>query len=497
MDLDVLPTGQLSLDPGVTLRVLGRIRYGANLLLGAGSHLLIDAPAGALYDMELRADAQIGTLVVVRGAPGNPGVLDLNAGAGTGVLAPTFAAGNGMLDFEHGILRGGDAANPNRLWIRSGDHFRLVDSRVENSGGIIQHVDPPRGARITVENTTFIGTTGPLSIKLVRWNDPSTPGTTVYRHSVFDKQAWIEGPDALIDGCFFENGYESSPGETVFYRVIENSLVRRAQQSPLRINGDYRGNIHLEHHTEPNPHALLVDLKSPGSVVEGNVFKYTGGSSAGDMIQPRSGNPAPIHLEVIGNLVLPNGDGSGPSGTLVSMLGDPGWTVSVERNTYVVRGASGGIAIAEQYAGHAGMLTRANSNLAVGIGGAGAVMHQIITPAAGYVTEARANGYWNIGTLPYQVTGSAFASSPGAGDVEADPQFVDASRDLASYDAAVGGPGTVAHLLAEVARMNDPDFNPAYTPAVIRDWIRDGWRPMNGAFHGSGDGGVDIGAVPR
>jgi hypothetical protein len=43
--------------------------------------------------------------------------------------------------------------------------------------------------------------------------------------------------------------------------------------------------------------------------------------------------------------------------------------------------------------------------------------------------------------------------------------------------------------------MNDPDFNPAFEPRTILNWIREGWRPQNPAFQGAGKDGTDIGAI--
>ena len=496
VDLQVAPGGRLSLNAGVTLSVLGKVRYGGTVRLDAGARFLMKAPSGSVYDMEILSGAPSGTRIEVRGASGNPGVVDLNAGDGVGVLAPTNIGSNGVLDFEWGIFRGGDASRPNRVSLRSGDHFRLVNSRVENSGGILQHVQIAAGSRVTVENTTFVGTTGSESLRLYRWDNPATPGTTVYRHSVFDRRAWIEGADALIDGCFFADGTLTDAGATVYPRVIKNSLIHRGNQDWMQITGDYIDNVHVETTSHHNPHGILVSNKSTGATIRGNIFKYTGTGSEGDMISPRIGNNGrAIHLNVTQNLVLPNGNGSGPSGTLISLLGAPGWTASVERNTYVVRGSAGGLAIAETYTGHAGMVTTANSNLAVGMQGSGSVIHQLSTPVSNYVTEARNNGFWGLST-PYAAAASAFASPPGAGDVSADPEFVDESRDLAAYDALLGGPGTIAHLMQMVARMNDAGFNPAYEPSAIRAWIMDGWRPQNAAFRGAGRNGVDIGAVP-
>ncbi len=497
LDLDVQAGGSLAVLPGATLRVKGNIEYAGALRVDAGAALLQDAPTGEVYTVNVRTGAPSSAVIEVRGTSGNPGTVDLNAGTGTGVLAPLQIAGNGVLDFEYGVFRGGDAGNLNRVRVRGDQHYRLVHSRIENSAGIYQLSPVPSGGRITVENTTWVGTVTAESLRLNRWDDPSVPGTTRFVHSVFDRKAFIEGPDALVDGCYLAEGLITTAGATVYPRVVKNSLVRRTAQSFMNITGDYRDNIHLEDHSFSNPHGVQVNLNAVSSTIAGTVFKYAGTSTAGDMIAPRSTNPSPVTMLVSGNLVLPNGNGSGPSGTLISLLGDQLWTVRIERNTYPTLGSSGGIAIAETYDGHAGYVPTINSNLAYGMGtNSGSVVHQVHSGIADdYVTEADYNGYHNV-NVAYDAPASAFANSPGSSDVAGDPMFVDASRDLTTYDLLRGGNGTVAHLLSEVARMNDAGFDPAYSPAAIRAWIMDGYRPLNSAFQGAGKGGIDIGAVP-
>lgn len=496
VDLDIQPGGSVQVASGASLRVKGKVAYAGRIRVDGNAAFLMDAPAGQVYTMNIHPGAPLDAILEVRGFPGSPGVFDLNAGQGTGVLASALIVGNGVLDFEHGIFRGGDAGNLNGVQIRSGQHFRLVDSRVENSAGIRQLTTIASGGRVTVENSTWVGTVTSEALRLNRWDDPSSPGTTRFIHSVFDAVAFIEGPDALIDGCYMAQGLSTTGGATIYPRVTRNSLVRRTSASAMAITGDYVGNIHLEDHAIPNPHGLLLNRNPSGTTVSGNLFKYMGGNTEGDLIAPRTNNSTSSSLMVRENLVLLNGDGSGPSGTLVSLLGDHRWTVRIERNTYPSRGSSGGIAVAETYSGHAGYVPTINSNLAVGTSpGVGSIVHEAHSGiVSNYVSDASYNGIHNAGTA-YDVAAHAFANPPGSGDVFGDPMFVDSTRDLDAYDLLHGGNGTVAHLLSQVARMNDPGFNPAFEPTAIRDWIRAGFRPQNAAFNGTGKNGVDIGAV--
>lgn len=83
-------------------------------------------------------------------------------------------------------------------------------------------------------------------------------------------------------------------------------------------------------------------------------------------------------------------------------------------------------------------------------------------------------------------------------DFSADPQFVDRTRNVATWDSSLGGPGTEAHAIAEMLKVNGTGgtFNAAYTPSALVTWVRAGFVPHNAAFHNTGRTGNDIGAMP-
>lgn len=85
-----------------------------------------------------------------------------------------------------------------------------------------------------------------------------------------------------------------------------------------------------------------------------------------------------------------------------------------------------------------------------------------------------------------------------AHDFSANPQFADRSRNVAAWDASLGGPGTEAHALEQMLQMNGygGPANPNYTQAALLAYVRAGFVPGNAAFKGTGRGGADIGAMP-
>ena len=57
------------------------------------------------------------------------------------------------------------------------------------------------------------------------------------------------------------------------------------------------------------------------------------------------------------------------------------------------------------------------------------------------------------------------------------PKFTDNRRNLASWDAALGGPGTAQHAIVELMKRNDDsEFNPAYNVAALTKYIAEGYQ---------------------
>jgi hypothetical protein len=85
-----------------------------------------------------------------------------------------------------------------------------------------------------------------------------------------------------------------------------------------------------------------------------------------------------------------------------------------------------------------------------------------------------------------------------ANDFAANPQFIDNTRKLAVWDTSLGGPGTVAHAVAQMLQLNGygGTFNSSYTEANLLSYVRAGFVPGNSAaFKGTGRSGADVGAL--
>lgn len=97
---------------------------------------------------------------------------------------------------------------------------------------------------------------------------------------------------------------------------------------------------------------------------------------------------------------------------------------------------------------------------------------------------------------PYSTPMSG-ATAPGGNDVNLGtitnaqtqgPQFVDPTRNLLTWDASRGGPGTAANAMAAIRA------DLTLIPAAVA-WVRGGFVPTNTLLHNTASDGTDIGAV--
>lgn len=136
-----------------------------------------------------------------------------------------------------------------------------------------------------------------------------------------------------------------------------------------------------------------------------------------------------------------------------------------------------------------------NTTLALD-GHGNAATHGIAGLAPGMTGIYAYKRYWESGGL----YGDA---SKGATDVLVNPRFVAPTRNQTTWDAANGGPGTVANVADEAIKMNGLDklgapaaFNPNYSIDKYLDYMRRGYMATNLALKKMAHDGADIGAVP-
>jgi hypothetical protein len=247
-----------------------------------------------------------------------------------------------------------------------------------------------------------------------------------------------------------------------------------------------------------NPHFLGMNGGESGTVtLDGNIMETAGTASNGDGFKVPAVSGA-VHYAILRHIVLPNGAG-GISCTVVSALGHDDKTWSADHCSFWTGAGAAGIVGGETEFGVAGMCTSARSHLAIDNSADGLIIGAGGSPVDGYFTVSDFNLGWSTTgaafTDNYGYADAKFGAAPGPNDVNVNPQLVDHTRDLAAFDASLGGAGTIANFLAEIAKMNTATHDANYTPVAAHAFVKAGWAPQNATVQNAGHDGVTIGAV--
>lgn len=324
--------------------------------------------------------------------------------------------------------------------------------------------------------------------------------------NTFDKKCYFYSPsNMVIKENFIPDGWLVTGGVAKWDEFSANivHITSTAHNDPV-IAGHAFDNLFLfDALAATNPHLSSVGSYNVSGTynVYRNIFKFTGTDPSGDCITlgtPSGGITSTIN--VYENIVLPNEAGestgtlwSGTSG--VSSQAD--LTINIDHNTAFL-GTGGGIALQETpggaYEGHAGMYGSIRSNLfwdtsarAYKVFDSGTDNTKVDLVSATYLDynggfnflAGDGDGYNNL----------EFGSgTPGANDVSGDPEFVDSTADLATWDDSLGGPGTIAGAIARFKA--DPT-----TLAAFRTFIQEGFAPTNTDYEDAAHDGTTIGAV--
>ncbi len=108
-----------------------------------------------------------------------------------------------------------------------------------------------------------------------------------------------------------------------------------------------------------------------------------------------------------------------------------------------------------------------------------------------FSTPDVANEYVNVNITGHTYPDAGF----GGSDLVIDSKFVDDSRNIASWDASLGGPGTVTNAYTELLKYNSTSFNSDYTVSNLIAFIQAGLAPQEILLKDAGHDGVTPGAV--
>ena len=523
----VTAAGQVVVADGVRLTVRGDVLCAtsgtvkASVLLQAGGKFRFDAsqattPLSQKYTVRLGGANADKCRFEAQGTSAKRCTVDSDAGGGNGYFSrSTFTNTEFFICSYTDFTRIGDSSN------------RFCNSDLATSSSNSKHdfanctfdacgtVDATNGGTpgsasfMSYVNCSWKNTAG-SGLTVSTATSPS--GTRVIKGCVFDKAVtinqcsnWTLGGASLGEENYFAAGLTLA-GSTA-WAGFQNAVVRRGSSAQETVSGNATDVLYLQDHTTTNPHFVGINTSLPTGTYtfDGCLFWYQGSATNGDGINTHS--PSNTHVvEAIRCLVLPNAGAGLASCSLLSALGNANVSFRVRHCTMMGGGnSSAGVTLGETYAGYAGMMTGFQSNIVWKPSGTtGYKLHRDVAGSVADIcspSNADYNCGWNLGTgsdlKGYNAaSGTMFSSAPGAHDVDGDPQFVDHTRSIATWDSSLGGPGTVANALAELAKKNDAaGYNTSYNIPALLTYLRGGFAPTAVALQGAGHDGVDIGAV--
>ncbi len=338
----------------------------------------------------------------------------------------------------------------------------------------------------------------------------------------------------LISGCVMMGQGNLSPGNgfTVMNNYMDLPLQINRADVWVECDGNFIRSVAVSDATacgldgNLTNNFVLLDPPSgsPGTgflvnyyscSMTGNVFQYTGTTPGSACMSSSDTSLGSLLWTVANNIVLPSsGSPNGSAGACLWIVDDAlsGSTTTqslVEHNT-ICCGAGIGVRIGlGAGATKTGALTSLRSNLVWRAGsplaGAYLLSNTDGSPNTDVVTAANtdyngwvdlatcANGTISNGTV-YNTPMSG-ATAPGVHDLaNVSPAFVDATRNLQSWDASLGGAGTFASARARI------QADPTLTKTSLLPYIQTGFTPTTSTYIGTGHnaGGADgknIGAI--
>jgi hypothetical protein len=355
-------------------------------------------------------------------------------------------------------------------------------------------------------------------------------GDYLFVISVQNSHALTSGGYRLIDGCVMDGGkpwtLSNGTGFTITNCYYDDVPIINRDYHWASYDGNFWnstgdnsvGGTRPGHGGDTTNSYILMDppsASSPGasfiagyhsSEITDNVFEYTG-TASGTMALFISDNPGrDVTTTVKRNLALKS--------QLVDFM-DPAGNAPykayqvVEHNTQTLGDSLYGSPVGRTES-RAGSITSFKSNVMYRTGAVttqyglrhagGTVANDVVTNSGGN-SSADYNGWIGLATTP-AATYSApndkgngtiyhlpLSVTPGTHDINADPQFVASSRNLAAWDAYKGGSGTIAGALARIKA------DPTLTKTDLIPWVQAGFAPTNAAFNSTAHDGGDIGAV--
>lgn len=492
-------TGSLTIAAGKRLTSRGDVKLdNTTLTLAAGAIFEFDAslassPSTARYICKIGTNATdpLAQLIVNGTSGSRCTIRSVNtSSAANGRFVSNGNDNSGQIDATYvDLLRIGDASNPAfEWWLGGGRLFRLQNATLDacgalspNNGGAYDTASQVILNRVSMKNTvgSSCGYTTTPSGAI------TGAGIRSMTFCVWDKSFnFYAATGWTIDDNMFQ-GNPDFTGNAAASFNRNMYLIPQADGGDWSTLGPITDMYVLRIGNPTNQHGVTTGAVP--SLFKGLIFDapdMTNG--AGDCLTIATDPGSPVTLTFRQIIVLSRSGGGGV-GTLVSNLVNSNVSYSIEHCTY---DADQGIYF--ETAGFAGQCTSIKSNLAFSVTATTAL---IISGEPGTTTDVvasinvRNNGVQNPASTDGYSNNLTFSSgTPGAGDVNGNPAFVDSTRTLKTWDTSLGGAGTVANAIAELIKINDASgYNARYNCIDLLNYLREGMRPTNAAFRAAHD----------
>ena len=479
---------------GQTLICRGDLKKAAassKVTMAAGSKFKFDAtaagtPSTARYVAGPTDVFYAGALFDITGTSGSRCEVSSVSGAAYGRIASNIQGG--LIEAEYcDFIRLGDSSNAAFSifpWT-TGDRFELADCTIDECGKMINEIAWQADAHFILDRVKFTDTTSSNCLEFSA-SAALTSGTRRIDACAFDKPITMFGPR----GVTFTNNYLND-GFTITntgsWAAFEGNFVRQVANESSAVF-DVSDCFILKDNSTGNPHFLGCTYQND-ITIDGVVFEFSHSTGGGDCItMGEPGGTGPYLRTITHCITLPNSAG-GDSGTLFSALGNAETSIVCNHNTSCA--GTQGAAVGETYSGHTGMLASFRSNIFWSATAEGWKLADSGTDETVSDLVTAANCDYNCGyNLGDDYVNLEFSSgTPGANDVDVDPQFIDDTGDLASWDGSLGGAGTIAAALARIAA------DPTLTASSLLPYIRNCFSPTNALLQNAGHDSVTIGAV--
>ena len=512
--INVDDIGALIIEPGASLTVAGHLNHSGwrgEIIIRAGAALLFDAAAGQQLEFQANNANQ---KLTFDGAPSNRGRLGLAAGAAGGWHIEAAGFRDSRINGSYGIIS--DSFNPlnDRGWFMSmanepGDSEFVAD-HIEflRCGEIsIFGFDAGEFTRVELDALTFRAQakSGALYTRPAFWFDgfggetadsgpsqvPKSLTNIVSETQInlryvagYTLDHFVLGPDGAGNARDGNNAGNAASHNNVF-------MSTNAGGAATSLLADETRNVYF-YTSANNPHGFDTRQLRGDALLSNFWFEsaFLGQTDTGDAVLTNGpqyyvdtyGGDVPT-LTISDSGTIGDSSGEARHPTLFTFNNGEGIRVAVRHSVALVGINAQAIALDENGATPTGAGVEFIDSIVYAelpdYGYALGSTDTAVSAGVDNFLRVDNNLYFNLksdgadGALGVHT--AQFSSAPDAASRVVDPLLLDDSRNLASWDAHLGGPGTAAHAIAEMMKRNDDSgFNPAYTVQALTRYVAEG-----------------------